>query len=134
MKVMYPAFSGCRIPAAIVDSRPEIPLDRLADLDILILDLIAERDQSRPGGIGSRIGRRLTREPIERDDRSVLRDRDDDVRLHLPHVDVQHDAGEDPSIHGLGHAGFGGIVLSIGRASDYRPKWSVLDRRIVLRL
>ena len=78
-------------------------------------------------GICCGIGRRVAGEPLERDDRAVVRHRQDDVRLHLPHVDVEHDVREDPSVNSLWDVGLARIVFAIGCSTDDGPQRSVLD-------
>jgi hypothetical protein len=42
MKVMHSVLSGGRIAPPVIDARPEVALHYLADLNVLVLDLVTE--------------------------------------------------------------------------------------------
>src|SRR5215212_5877012 len=48
MKVMHSVLSLRRVAPAVVHSGAQVALDRLADGDVLVLDLVAERQELRP--------------------------------------------------------------------------------------
>ena len=61
MEVMHAVLALRRVAAAVVDARAEVALHDLADLDVLVLDLVAEREELRPRRVARRVGRRMRR-------------------------------------------------------------------------
>ena len=107
MEMVHSDLALRGIPPAITNARPKVALHRLTDLDVFVWDLVAECYELRPLGVSRDVSGRVCGKPFEHHDRTIARHRHDDVCLHLPHVHIEQDVGEDPAVHGLGYFGLG---------------------------
>src|SRR5260370_29636596 len=92
VKMVYSILAFHREPSAIVSMRTEPALHGFADLDVLLLNLIAEGHRLRRNR-----GTRITK-PFEYRESLIVPQRNDDVRTHVVRVHVQHEIGKDPVI------------------------------------
>ena len=123
---MHPVLPRGRVAPAIVHARAQVALHDLADLDVLLLDLVAEREELRPRRIHRRVDRRMFGVPLEHHAAAIVAEREDDVRLHLPEVDVEHHVREKPRVHRFGRFRRRWVVLPVAAP---RVEWA--QRRVL---
>ena len=97
MEVVHAVLALGREPSRVVGARAQPLLHRLAHLDVLALDLVAERDRlAQPLELLRRkIG---VHEPLEDGERAIEPEREDGVELQVVGVEVEHQVGEDPVV------------------------------------
>ena len=95
MEEMFAGFAAHRQAAGIVRTRPQAALHRRADRDVLVLNLLADRDAVQ---VGRTRGLRHIRE-VEVEDHlgPVHTSRDDQVRVHRATVAVDHEVRDRSS-------------------------------------
>src|SRR6185437_4598642 len=113
VKVVHSGLTRRRVASPVIDARTQVALHRLADLDVLILDLVAEPYETLPRRVVRGVFRRMGGEPLEHDEGAIVRQREHRVRLHLPEIDVEHDVRKEPGVHRLGNRGLVRVVLAI---------------------
>src|SRR3954453_7703129 len=86
------------IAAGVIRRGRQSALHRLANLDVLELDLVAERDRL-VDLLAHRIG--IAEEPLEHRPRAALPEGEDEVRREIVGIDVQHQVRIDPVVADL---------------------------------
>ena len=77
----------------------------------------------------------VRRVPLEHHAAAVVAERDDDVRLHLPHVDVEHHVREEPHVHRFRRRPSSpDRTADRGVAAVHRTQRRVLDGEVAVRL
>lgn len=85
------------VAAAVVGSGLQAALDRFADVDVFLLNDVAEGDG--PGGALEGLGRVcIVKETLENGERFVVREREDHVGLDVVTINIQHEIRENPEV------------------------------------